>query len=609
MWQKSLCLALFLLVASNLRADMVFLVEDENGKHVGLSQGSRGFALLTRGADWHLYPTISSDGKKLAYAHGTSANDLRLMLVDRSTGATRPLTAAGFILHPQFAKNSEQLFFSIKEGDKNRLAYINLIEESQAVLPVMHFLDEEHPAFFPAPFQSGEMIAYQRNAEKKEIVLYDILAKTKEVIGHGMAPALSKDEKYIAYTSQVEGNWDVYVYDRFSKKTVRATFDLAHDFSPAFDRENNLIYTSDRLENGVFSIFSQSYANWTQGLAQESLLISKKGTSFYAPRTSGIATYSVSQLPAMIGEARSSFGSLNYQDKVYVVGGHQGPEHTYPPESFTGRMTGFDLATGEWKNLAPRLNPSHGFQITAYDNSLFAFGGFAYEANNYPKWKSIDVVERYDIASDRWEEVSRMPRRRSSNVTVRLDDKVYLIGGWDASPKFSGDLDGTFHAEIDVFDLKTYQWTTLDYQLPKKRRAFNAFVKDGMIYLVGGISEGGSHFSLLDDFTQFDPKNGTFTEFPKLPFATFAPASGQLKDKAFVFGGMFKTGQYSYEYIPHIYQYDFSAQKWTHTGRYLTEYKGFSQVVTLGECLGIMGGHSYQGGNDQPLNTFEKFCL
>ena len=128
-----------------------------------------------------------------------------------------------------------------------------------------------------------------------------------------------------------------------------------------------------------------------------------------------------------------------------------------------------------------------------------------------------------------------------------------------------------------------------------------------MIYLAGGISEGASHFSLLDNFTRFDPVTKTFKEMTPLPFATFAPAAGTLNNKAFIFGGMFKLGGWNYEYVSHIYEYDFDTQKWKHTGRYLKEEKGFSQVVKYNNSLGVLGGHSYQNNSDMPVESFELF--
>jgi len=336
-------------------------------------------------------------------------------------------------------------------------------------------------------------------------------------------------------------------------------------------------------------------------------MITKKGVSFYAPKVSGNISLKLDIKADMIGKSRSSFGSIYHQGRIYVAGGHQGAEHTYPPESFTGRMTYFDIKQSKWFDVAPRLNPCHGFQLAAKGNYLYAFGGFAYGAKYLPKWKTLSVVERYNIKTNTWKEIGHMPRKRSSNIVSQIGSKVYLIGGWDSTPKFVGDKNGTFHDEIDIFDITTNSFSTPKTKLPMKRRAFSGFVKDEKIYFVGGISEGADHFTLMKEFMLFDPVSEEFKKLKDLPFATFAPAAESLGEKAYVFGGMFKMGTRSYEYVRHIYEYDFKANSWAHTGRYLNESKGFSQVVKWKGILGILGGHSYDGASDEPVKTFETF--
>lgn len=585
---------------------MVFLVEDDKDKHVGLSTDMQTYSTYTRGRKWHLYPTISADGKVLAYSEGTGQDDLTLMVEMRDQGLKMALTHPGFVLQPRFA-NYSRIFFSHLKNGKNQIAYTDLNDGEARPI---HYIEDESPSFFPAPFKSGTRVVYQRNAEKKEIVIFDILENKREVIGYGMSPSLSKDERYIAYTNKVDGNWDIYIYDRIKKNTIRATNHPGRDFSPAFRANGDLVYTSDRKEEGVFSIFSQVPASWTQkSETEEKILISEKGVSFYAPRFTGREDIETNKLKPLTGEARSSFGSLTLGDITYVVGGHQGKEHTYPPESFTARVSAYDKKTRRWKELAPRLHKAHGFSLAGNEKYLYAFGGFAYEEKNYPKWKSLSVIERYDIEKNKWEVVGQMPRKRSSNVVAQVGHLVYLIGGWDSTPKSHRDLEGTWHSEIDVFDLETEKVSTLPTKLPLKRRAFTGFVREGKIYLLGGIGEGSSHFELVDLFTEFDPTTESFKELPRLPFATFAPAAGSLGEHAYLFGGMFKLGERNYEYVPHIYSFNWEKNRWQHTGRYLRESKGFSQVVTLDKCLGILGGHSYKNNTDAPVKTFEKLCL
>ena len=599
-------LLIFLCFQAFANTKTVFLVEKGDEKHVGLKlEGQKDFKYLTFGSQWHLYPTISSDGNLVAYSKGDDENNLRLTLHDLRTGNLNALTSPGFVIHPMFCNSGKTIFFSLRDGNSQKIGYINHKKSNQ-----INYINEDLESFFPVPFQNCERIVYQRkNNGIREIVLMDLKKDKKEVIAKGMAPALSKDEKYIAFTSDIDGSFDIYIYDRFSKQTMQVTNDSGKEYSPQFDRLGNLLFTSDKHEEDMFAIYKRNNGELTQTNAQNEVVQLDQNISFYAPRTSGKGVYTLRNLDSMTGTARSSFGAITHKGKVYVMGGHQGPEHTYPPESFTGDVHVYDIKRDFWKKLAPRPSLAHGYQLAAWDNYIYAFGGFAYDENNSPKWKSLNIVERYDIEKDEWQFVGYMPRRRSSNVVVQLDHLVYLIGGWDSTPRFDGDKDGYFHDKIDLYSLKTGRWYVLKAKLPKKRRAFNHFVKNGMVYLLGGISEGGSHFSLSRDFTQFDPVTRGFKEMPKLPFGTFAPASGAIGDFGYLFGGMFKTGQFNYEYVPHIYEFDFNKSKWSHTGRYLKEYKGFSQVVDLQGCLGILGGHSYDGQTDEPVKTFEKFCL
>jgi hypothetical protein len=44
---------------------------------------------------------------------------------------------------------------------------------------------------------------------------------------------------------------------------------------------------------------------------------------------------------------------------------------------------------------------------------------------------------------------------------------------------------------------------------------------------------------------------------------------------------------------------------WRHTGRFLQETKGFSQVVPFQGGLAILGGHHYYSDRDEPVATVE----
>jgi|GEM_PF-1050834 len=638
---------------------IVVLAEGYGQKQIAsYDSAAKKLQFLTEGSDWHLYPDISPDGKNLAFVQGPDHSHLKLVVWKWNDPVVSPYRAyneyvwpnmEGFLLHPRWSQNGRYLFISIKNPETNKQNIMKLDFEKfyrTGKAESFTFADIEGDAFFASSSSDGQRVIFQRNSEgRKEIILYNTfesdVTKRQIVIDEGMSPSISKDDRLIAYTKKIEQDWEIFIYNNESKTILRQTFSKGPDFAPHFDRHGKLLYASNRSgqtppptgwEEEPFSIYQMSIrSREDQAPTESSLVIESQlstgvaGWSFYAPKVSGITALQQFQLPDMQGESRSSFGSIEHQGKIYVVGGHQGAEHTYPPESFTGRLAIYDAQSKTWSEGAERPHKAHGFSLAAFGQYIYAFGGFAYEKNNNPRWKSLSVVDRYNIVENKWETVAKLPRARSSNVVAQVGSKVYLIGGWDSTPKFSGDLDGTFHSQIDVFDLSTETTTTLAQELPLKRRAFTGVVSGQKIFLIGGISEGANHFALLDDVTMFNTDTGEFKKVGQLPYATFAPAAGLLGNTLFMFGGMVKKGQFEYDYVAHVYSAELNSLKaratsgnfiWMNTGRELREAKGFSQVVTWMDSakdgqqyLAVLGGHHYESDRDTPVNTVELFTL
>lgn len=607
-------LALCLVASCSSFADFVYMKEDANGKSVQLKANGEVASTLNDSSNklWAIYPDISADGNEFVYCEGSAQDDLHLTYFNKKKNLTQKfnLSQKGMLLHPKFSKNGQWIFYSAPgPKGKNVIWYFDRAAEvlrqgtglTEYSLEGAKMLSDDE-GYFPRPSSDGNFVVYQRNvAGKKEIVFFDRLEDKKTVLAEGMSPALSFDERLVAFTSKKDGNWNVYTIDRVSKEVKQITTDAKDEMAPSFMPDNSLVFASNK--SGHYRLFHLENNKWNQ--------IVEAGESdevdFYSPQFAGETTWKQKQLASFIGNPRSSFGTASLDGKIYMCGGHQGAEHTYPPESFTNTFIVYDIASNTWKELAPRPALAHGYQIVAHGNYVYAFGGFAYSANHKPKWKSLDQIDRYDIKNNKWETIGKLHEPRSSNVAVVINEKVYLAAGWNATPKFENDADGKFHNTIEIFDLKTEKVEVAPYKIPSPvRRALTGIEHNGKILLVGGLGEGASHFELLNRVTAIDPITGASEEMTPLPFATFAPAAEILNGELMVFGGMFKTGQWNYEYVSHIYAMDMKDKKWRHTGRFLKETKGFSQVFHVDEkTLGILGGHHYDRGEDRPVSTFE----
>lgn len=573
--------------------------EDDNGKSVQLHKNGKTTQLnKSSEKKWAIYPDISSDGNEVIFCEGNSEEDLRLASKNLKKNLTQTfnLPQRGMLLHPKFSRNSQWIFYSAPGTEaKNVIWYFNRQDQKVKML-------SNDEAYFPRPSSDGNFVVYQRNSgDKKEIVLFDRLINKKRVLAEGMSPALSFDERHIAYTSKKDGNWNIYVVDRFTGEVSQKTNDSLDEMAPTFMTDGSLVFASNK--SGNYRLYHQKNKNWSE------LTKASKATDYYSPQFAGETHYTQSELVPFTGPPRSSFGTVSHQGKVYMSGGHQGAEHTYPPESFSDLFLVYDVESNSWRELASRPAKAHGYQLVAFENYIYAFGGFTYSPDHTPGWKSLSQIDRYDIQNNKWETIGNLATPRSSNVAVTVKDKVYLAGGWNSTPKFSKDFNGQFLDSIEVFDLGTQKITTAPWKLPAPvRRALTGIEYKGKILLIGGLGEGATHFELLNNVTSIDPESGKYDELPPLPFATFAPAAGILDDELVVFGGMFKTGKMNYEYVSHIYAMKFDEKKWRHTGRYLKETKGFSQVFPLNHnTLGILGGHHYTEGKDTPVSTFETF--
>jgi hypothetical protein len=604
------------------RTRIVYMLETDDAKHVAIARADgRGERLLTEGDAWHLYPTIDAPGAQVAWVEGPDARHLGVKVHDLDSGRTETWAdATGMNLHPEFSGDGRTLAWSAPVGPdgKHRIAVLDLEKARAGGDRTPRIVPSEHPCFFPALSSDGHLLAFHRNvgARTREVVLVDLRTNQQKVISRpgesAMAPEMSFDDRHVAYVRQDGEKWDIVRADWRAGTATVVTDGEGRNHAPAFRPDGSILFASDR--GGTFAIWEVAIADIEAGRTIARPVGSSDGGTRYAPASSGTLRTFVKQEmePSLPDPPRSSFGAVFHEGRIYVAGGHKGKEHTYPPESFMPDLEIYDVASRTWKHAAKRALPCHGFQIVAHGGHIYAFGGFAYSKDHKPRWKSIDLIDRYDIARDRWETVGRLPRPRSSNVVGVVDGKAYLIGGWDATPQHDGDLEGRFHRAIDVFDLATGTCSVSPHPLPDPlRRALSGITVGDRILLVGGLGQGASHFELMDRVTAYQPATGKFEEWTPLPFPTFAPAVGMAEGQLMVFGGMFRTGPRAYDYVNHVFALPRPDGRWTHTGRYLRETKGFSQVLELAPGrLGVLGGHSYDvEGDDGPVSTFEMFLV
>ncbi|MBC87361.1 MAG: hypothetical protein CL677_09310 [Bdellovibrionaceae bacterium] len=563
-----------------------------------------------------IYPTLTSDGKIVAFSgsyDGRNWGIYTLTLEDHSIREVVPPN--GLTIQPSFSGDMKWMAYTAPLNDKNQIHLLNFSAWQANQPEAPQVIETTDAAYYPyvgaAGFQVTFHLSRMENDQRMQYIgVFDKEENRLETFEErllGKSPCFSADNSKIAFiTPTGNDNWGIQELDMATKEVRWLTEGTHKDYSPRYLHDGRLLFSSNR--EGTFKFYTLPPKQSEKDGAAP-LRIYASNANIWDPRTSGSLDYDIQQKPRILGNARSSFGSIAVNGDVYVVGGHQGFEHTYPPESFSKEVHYYNQEQNSWTQLADKIHPVHGVTVAYHNGYLYAFGGFAYSQEHDPKWKSLSVIERYSIANNTWEVIGHLPEPRSSNAIGVVGDKVYLLGGWDATPKFAGDKDGTFHASVVEFDLNTQQARHADFSMPQPlRRAFTATVKDSSIYIGGGITQGGSHFNVLDEIWSIDPLEHTqWTQRASLPFANFAPAMMSLKGELYMFGGM-KFSEHGYKYVNDIFKMNSSSQTWEHTGRYLSERKGFVQPVLLNpDTAGLLGGHTYDYQADGPVSTFESF--
>lgn len=192
---------------------------------------------------------------------------------------------------------------------------------------------------------------------------------------------------------------------------------------------------------------------------------------------------------APLPSPRGSIGVAAIRGRVHALGGHSSSTvvEQSPPGGETMRIgVGtvntheiFDPGTGRWTEGAPLPGPSRDHMgVATLNGAIHVFGG---RVNDYS-----DMLDRHDVYEpdeDTWTSAAPLPRPRSAGAFTVLQGLIIYAGG-ECKPGGDPFTPNAFE-DVTAYDPSTDRWMELT-PLPRARHAFGAAAVNGTAYFVGG---------------------------------------------------------------------------------------------------------------------------
>ena len=180
----------------------------------------------------------------------------------------------------------------------------------------------------------------------------------------------------------------------------------------------------------------------------------------------------------------------------------------------------YDTKTDSWSyNDASPVpeNLNHAAAAT-FNGKVYVIGG--YLDDKIPSNKLFI----YDPSSNQWQEGKNMPTARAALTAQFINGILYVIGGTSDGPLSSN----------EAYDPTTDTWTE-KAPMPTERQHMASSVVDGKIYVIGGRPTGKS--SNVDNNEAFDPVSNSWSKLAPMPTARGGIAAATVNNEIYVFGG------------------------------------------------------------------------
>lgn len=252
---------------------------------------------------------------------------------------------------------------------------------------------------------------------------------------------------------------------------------------------------------------------------------------------------------ALVG--RSEAQAAVVDDKLYVIGGYIGG---FSPSK---RIDVYDPALNRWTRLMDMPTPfTHSGTAVDGQNVYFAgaYLGVQRSDGSYGQQFATDRVWRYNVATQQWADMPRLPEPRGTGALVRVGRELHFFGGADSSRT-------TSRGEHWALNIDTGTSWVAKAALPNPRNHLAYVALNGQIYAIGGQHSYDQFLTPQSAVHRYDPATDRWTEVAPLP-----KPRNHASSATFVLNGriVIVAGQMTHgSSIADVTAYDPATDRWT----------------------------------------------
>jgi len=228
------------------------------------------------------------------------------------------------------------------------------------------------------------------------------------------------------------------------------------------------------------------------------------------------------------------FQALAVGDRIALVGAMTGG---FPKEPSVENLWWFDPAKDEWTKgpALPAGRARGGAGAVLHENKIYLVCGSTNgHWNGFVSW--LDVL---DLKSGQWTVLPDAPHARDHFQAAFVAGKIVAAGGRRTSAETKQTFNLTV-SEVDVYDIATGKWTTLEEKIPTPRAGCMAVARDGTMVVIGG--ESGSQGLAHAEVEALSLANGKWSAWPSLNQGRHGTGAAFIGNELYVAAGCANRG-------------------------------------------------------------------